>query len=252
MPEMNLGDAVCGMGADAAEQGASVPACIHPELLFDEVAAGPYVGLVHRLSGLALSEARAGTAVGRMLQSLARALDSNLVCIVRQSDRSEMSVTSHSTRNMHTLGNDVISLDEDPLLAPFLKRGCPVVCERVKDACGEKSFFRRAISISAFALLPVMDPACERCGLLITWQHGAPDLRPEQLVALGSISNIVGAALKRARIAADLDHEKESRRRYTRLVAGREVRMAELKSENAKLKDLVITLSRRIGELEGK
>lgn len=250
MPEMRLGGVLCRIG-DSAADSASGPVCtgIHPELLFDEVVTGPYVGLVHRLSQHALSDDPAPAVAGMMLHSLARAVSSNLACIVRQSE-DELVVTRHSTRSTHSLAADALSLEDDPILKPFFENGCPVVCERVSDACGERSFFRRGLSISAFALLPVKDTDAERCGLLLTWRGGVPGLRPEQLVTLGSIANIVGSALKRGHLQEDLEHERNSRRRYTKLVAGREVRMAELKSENAKLRSLVIELSKKIGDLE--
>jgi hypothetical protein len=184
-----------------------------------------------------------------MLHSLARALSSNLACVVRQSEN-ELVVTRHSTRNPHSLGADALSLEDDPALRPFFENGCPVLCESVTDVCGEKSFFKRGVAIAAFALLPVKDSEPERSGLLLAWQTGAPNLKPEQLVTLGSIANIIGSVLRRGHLEEDLEHERNSRSRYTKLVAGREVRMAELKSENAKLKDLVIELSNRIGDLE--
>lgn len=250
MPEMTLGDVMCGTG-DSATKAKSEPVStgIHPELLFDEVATGPYVGLVHRLSQYALSGDPAAAVAGMMLHSLARALSCNLACVVRQSEN-ELVITRHSTRNPISLGADMLWLEDDPILKPFFENGCPVVCESVRQACGDKSFFRSGLSISAFTLLPIKDTESDRCGLLLTWRAEAPSLRPEQLVTLGSIANVVGAVLKRGHLEEDLEHERNSRRRYTKLVAGREVRMAELKSENAKLKDLVIELSSKIGNLE--
>jgi hypothetical protein len=184
-----------------------------------------------------------------MLHSLARALSSNLACIVRQSE-DDLVITRHSTRNVHSLGRAELSLAGDPVLRPFFENGCPVVCDSVAENCGEGSFFRGGLAIAAFALLPVRDQDSDRCGLLLTWKAGAPNLRPEQMVTLGSLANIIGSVLKRVHLEEDLEHERNSRRRYTKLVAGREVRMAELKSENAKLKELVIELSRKMGDLE--
>jgi hypothetical protein len=217
--------------------------------LFDEVTGGPYVGLLHRLSQLALSDMPPDETLGGMLASLARALGSNLACVVRQAE-DELIVTRHSTRSAHSLGGDTITTRDDPAMRPFIENGCPVVCERVRETCTDGSFFRKGLSISAFALFPVRDPECDRCGLLLTWKQAAPDLRSEQLVTLGTIANLLGTVLKMSRLMDDLEFERNSRRRYTKLVAGREVRMAELKSENAKLKDLVIELSRKIGDLE--
>ncbi len=250
MPEMSLGGVLCGTGNGAARPAADpVSTGIHPELLYDGAVTGPYVGLVHRLSQHALSGDPAAAVAGMMLHSLARALSSNLACILRQSE-DELVVTRHSTRNLHSLGASALSLEEDPILRPFFENGCPVVCGSVGGACGERSFFRSGLSISAFALLPVMDPDSDRCALLLTWQADPPRMGSEQLLTLGSMANIIGSVLRRGHLEEDLEHERNSRRRYTRLVAGREVRMAELKSENAKLKDLVIELSKKMGDLE--
>lgn len=250
MPETKTGGALCDAGDSAADSASdSVCTGIHPELLFDEVGGGSYIGLLYHLSQLVLCEGPAQAAIGTMLHSLARTLACNLACIIRRSD-DDLIITRHSTRSAHSLGGDVISPEEDALVRPFIDSGSPVICERVREACGERSFFRRGLSISAFALLPFNDADSERSGLLITWQDSAPSLRPEQMLTLGSTANLIGSALKRVHLEEDLEHERESRRRYTKLVAGREVRMAELKSENAKLKDLVIELSRKIGDME--
>jgi transcriptional regulator with GAF, ATPase, and Fis domain len=251
MPETNLGGVLCDPG-DSAAVSASDPVCtgIHPELLFDEVGRGPYMGLLHHLSRAALAEDPAQTVVGTMLRLIARALCCNLACMVRQCD-DELLVTRHSTRSTHALGGDVISQEHDPLVRPFMENGCPVVCDRVREACTESSFFRKGLSISAFTLLPATGDS-ERRGLLLTWRGAAPSMKSEHLLTLGSVAHLMGSVLMRVHLEEDLEHERESRRRYTKLVAGREVRMAELKSENAKLKDLVIELSRKIGELEQK
>ncbi|MGD9401458.1 MAG: hypothetical protein PVF95_04200 [bacterium] len=250
MPEMNLGGVLCGKGDSAADSASDpVPTCIHSDDLFDEVAGRPYVGLLHRLSGLGLSQGPPDETVKRMLGALARGLRANLACIVRQND-GDLVLTRHSTRSAHSLGGDTLSAAEDPVLRAFIENGCPAVCEAVRESCGETGFFRRGLSISAFALFPVNDPECERRGLLITWKEAAPNLGSEHLVALGSMANLVGAVLKMSRLTDDLEFERDSRRRYTRLIAGREVRMAELKSENAKLKELVMELSHKIGDLE--
>jgi len=250
MPEMNLGGVLCDKGDSAADSASDpVSDCIHTEALFDEVAGRPYVGLLHRLSGFAISEAPSDETVRRMLGSLARGLRANLACIVRRND-GELVVTRHSTRSAHSLGGDTILAEEDPVLRAFIANGCPAVCETVRETCGEKSFFRRGLSISAFALFPMNDPGSEHRGLLLTWKEAVPDLKSEELVTLGSVANLIGTVLRMSRFADDLEFERDSRRRYIRLVAGREVRMAELKSENAKLKDLVIELSRKMGDPE--
>ena len=216
----------------------------------EDAPAGPDFGLLHRFSELALSEAPPAEVICKMLASLASGLSSNLVCVVRQSSESELVVTPYSTRRVHSLGVRVLSLEEDPVLRPFFECGRPVACQDVREACGEISFFRRALSISAFVLVPIKDGEPDRNALLIAWQGDTPDGIVQKMIMLTSMANILGTVLKRCQVLADLEHERQSRRRYTKLVAGREVRMAELKRENAKLKDLVVELSNRISEQE--
>ena len=209
------------------------------------------VGILQKLSELALSDRPHTEVVGEMLKTLASGLSCNLACIVRQSGGTELIVTPHSTRRIHSLGASVLSLDTDPGLKPFFESGLPVVCNRVSQVCGETSFFRQALSIAAFALIPIRDGESERAALLLTWRGSRPDESSQRTVLLRSMANMFGAVLKRAQVLADLAHERDSRRRYTKLVAGREVRMAELKSENAKLKGLIMELSGNKTERNG-
>lgn len=207
-------------------------------------------GLIQRFSELALSDRPPADVIRNILTSLASSLSCNLACVVKQSGKTELVVTPHSSRRVYSLGVRLLSLAADPELRPFFRMGRPVMCDDADSACGEESFFKRALSISAFALLPIKDGESERSGLLLTWRRPTPHSSPQKITTLTSVANILGSVLKRAQALADLEHERDSRRRYTRLMTGREVRMAELKSENAKLKELVMELSTKKSELE--
>ncbi len=207
-------------------------------------------GLIQRFSELALSDEPPAGLIRSMLTSLASSLSCNLACVVKQSSKTELIVTPHSSRRVYSLGVRLLSLTADPELQPFFKTGRPVICDNVHGACREESFFKRALSISAFALLPLKDVESAHCGLLLTWRSSMSHSSPEKMTTLMSIANILGSVFKRVRVLADLDHERDSRRRYTRLMTGREVRMAELKSENAKLKELLMELSNKRSETE--
>ena len=209
----------------------------------DDACAQSDICLVQEFSGLALSSDPPAKVISLMLSYLASAFSCNLICIVRQSKRDELIVTPYSTRRLHSLGASVISLEMDPVLRPFFETGSPVVCRDVAGACGDKSFFRRSLAISSFALLPIEDGQACRNGMLMTWQSALPDTGYQRVMTLNTVANLIGCVLGKAQLLADLEHERDSLRRYTKLVAGREVRMAQLKSENAQLKNLIIDLS---------
>jgi hypothetical protein len=199
--------------------------------------------LIHRLTQIALSNEQPVRVVNVMLSSLASALSSNLVCLVRQSGDDELIVTPYSTRRLYSLGSRVLSLENDPVLKPYFEDGTPVICADIQSACHDGSFFKRALAIDGFALIPIDLGGGPRTGVLITWQKAMPESSPLKVMLLSSTANIIGSVLMRAEVLNELEHERDSLRRYTKLVAGREVRMAELKSENAQLKNLIMELS---------
>ncbi len=249
MPETSPGGVLCGTKEHAADKtpdptpertGSRPPV---------ETTGSPHVGLLHRLTEAALSEDPADAVLGSMLASLARGTASDLACIIRV-EGDEVVMTPHSTRTSRS-DRHAVSAREEPLITQFVEDGRPVVCERAFEACSDEGFFRRVLRASAFVLLPIAGTENARRGLLLAWRGAAPGLGPEDLVTLESIANIMGSVLKRAALEENLEFERNTHRRYVRVVAGREVRMAELKRENTELKDLVMRIGQTAENPEG-
>jgi hypothetical protein len=79
--------------------------------------------------------------------------------------------------------------------------------------------------------------------VLAAWSERQESVGSEVIPLLRIIANLVGCALTAIRLETEGQQERETLRRYTKLTAGREMRMASLKRENTQLKELVTTLS---------
>jgi len=198
--------------------------------------------LIQKLSGMMVSEDQPQTVIRRLINLLTLTLSCELVCILRKSQDTEMIVTPYSNRRIDTLHANVIEAINEPVLKPFFAGGNAIFCDNVEKSCPEPSFFRRISPIARFALLPLGTGSSSEYAMLIAWSGSDAVIGPEIMPLLKIFANLVGSLLTSIRLANDSQQEKETLRRYTRLTAGRETRMANLKRENAQLRDLVMKL----------
>jgi PAS domain-containing protein len=216
--------------------------CLLQDISTDRRAANSNILLIQKLSGVAASEGPPQVAVRKLINLLALTLRCDLVCVLRRKARNQMIVTPHSNRRLDTLMANVIEAADEPVLEPFFTGGNPVFCDNVEAACPESSFFRRIAPADRFAVVPIGDdPGCDHA-MLAVWSKPECSFGPEGMHLLKTVANLVGGVLAKIRMANENQHEKEALRRYTRLTAGRETKMASLKRENAELRDLVTRL----------
>jgi hypothetical protein len=212
------------------------------DIYTDRRAANSNILLIQKLSSVTASEDPPQIAVRRLVNLLALTLRCDLVCVLRRKGVTEMIVTPHSNKRLDTLSANVIEAANEPVLEPFIARGNPVFCDDIETACAEPSFFRQIAPAGKFALVPVGNEA--RCdhAMLAVWSRPECSFGPEGMHLLKTVANLVGSALAKIKMANQYEQEREALRRYTRLTAGRETRMASLKRENAQLKDLLMRL----------
>jgi hypothetical protein len=209
----------------------------------DRRAGNSNILLIQKLSNMAISEGPPQTVIRRLINLLTLTLNCDLVCVLRRKRNKEMIVTPYSNRRIDTSHANVIEAAKEPVLEPFFMRGNPVFCDNVEQACPEPSFFRQISPLSRFALLPVGDGTGSEYAVLAAWSKPDTTIGPEAVPLLRIIANLLGSVLTTIRLVTENDQEKETLRRYTRLTAGREIRMANLKRENAQLRELVMKLS---------
>ncbi|MFZ1947369.1 MAG: GAF domain-containing protein [bacterium] len=216
--------------------------CLLQDIYTDRRAANSNILLIQKLSSVAASEDPPQIAVRRLINLLALTLRCDLVCVLRRKARGQMIVTPHSNKRLDTLVANVIEAADEPVLEPLFARGNPVFCDSVEAACPESSFFRQIAPAGRFAVVPIGDdPGCDHA-VLAAWSRPECSFGPEGMHLLKTIANLVGGVLAKIRMANENEQEREALRRYTRLTAGRETKMASLKRENAQLKDLVMRL----------
>jgi hypothetical protein len=155
----------------------------------------------------------------------------------------ELIATPYSNRRLETLRVNFIQPAKEPVLEPYVSHGTPVLCENVEKACDEQSFFRRVLPISRFAFVPTGQGLKSDHAMLAAWSRGTTAIGTEALPLLKVVANLLGTVLASARLGREIEQGEEILRRYTRLTAGREAKMAGLKKENAHLKELIVRLS---------
>jgi PAS domain-containing protein len=213
------------------------------DLYSDRRAGNSNILLIQKMSTMALSGQIPQNIVRKLLNLTALTLGCDLVCVLRQKQNGEMIVTPYSNRRIDTLRVNVIQAAREPALEPFFTKGAPVFCDNVEESFSEGSFFKRISTVAKFALAPVGERLSSEYALLTTWSSPDSAVGPEAMPLLRITANLLGGLLNTIRLASENEQEKDNLRRYTRLTAGRETRMAALKRENAQLRDLVMKLS---------
>jgi hypothetical protein len=159
-----------------------------------------------------------------------------------------MIVTPYVNRSLHTLRANIVERVKEPQLEPFFKKGAAVFCEQVDQECPPESFFRRVLKISRFAFLPAGGGPHPEYALLMAWTRTHAEFGPRVLPVLRVIANLMASVLVSAKRFFEMEQEKEALRRHAKLTAGREVRMVELKKENARLKEMIQRLGAKVQE----
>ena len=218
------------------------------DIYTDRRAGNSNILLVQKLSSLALTEGSPQTVIVRLLNLIALTLRADLVCVLRRKANDEMIVTPYCNRNLDSLHANVVEIMKEPVLAPFFAAGTPIFCDSVEASCPEPSFFREVSSIARFALIPVGDGVDSGYAVLAAWSKADSSVGAEAVPVLRIIANLVGTLLVKIGLITENLQEKENLRRYARLTAGRETRMASMKRDNAHLRELVTKLSERTEE----
>jgi transcriptional regulator with GAF, ATPase, and Fis domain len=185
------------------------------------------------------------TLIRRIINVLAATLNCDLVCVLRRKDDHEMLVTPHANRSLESLRANLVSRDREQVLEPFFSQGSPVFCASVSDSCPQDGFFGQVQRISQFAFVPAGQGVAPEYALLMAWSDPNDSIGPRTMPLLRVAANLLGSVLLRLRLVSEMEQEKDILRRYTRLTAGREVRMADLKRENAGLRELVMKLGNK-------
>jgi len=217
--------------------------CVFQDLLTHQRTANSNIQLVQKLSGLLMDDEHPNTLIRRIINVLAATLNCDLVCVLRRKDNDEMLITPHANRSPESLRANLVSRDREEILEPFFSQGNPVFCTKVSDSCPEDGFFRQVQRISQFAFVPAGQGVAPEYALLMAWSDPDDSIGPRTMPLLRIAANLLGSVLMRLKLVSEMDQEKDILRRYTRLTAGREVRMADLKRENAGLRELVMKLS---------
>jgi hypothetical protein len=219
---------------------------VFSDLLTDRRTGNSNIQLLQKLSEIVMEQDTPPAIIRKLLNILTLTLDASLICLLKRKDNDELVVTPYSNRRLDTLTANYIQPDSEPVLEPYFSHGIPVLCEDVQRCCSEDSFFRRVLPLSRFAFLPTGRGTSASFALLMGWARGSLTVGTKALPLLRIIANLFGAVLANARLLAEVRQEKEILRRHANLTAGREIRMAELKRENAQLRALIIRLSRKV------
>jgi hypothetical protein len=221
---------------------------IFRDLLTDQRTGNSNIHLIRKISAMVMSEDPPQKVLRRLSNVLTSALDCDLVCILRKKQNDEMIVTPYVNRSLHTLRANIVERVKEPQLEPFFKKGAAVFCEQVDQECPPESFFRRVLKISRFAFLPAGGGPHPEYALLMAWTRTHAEFGPRVLPVLRVIANLMASVLVSAKRFFEMEQEKEALRRHAKLTAGREVRMVELKKENARLKEMIQRLGAKVQE----
>jgi len=219
---------------------------VFKDLLTDQRTGNSNIHLIRKISAMVMSEDPPQKVLRRLSNVLTSALDCDLVCILRRKQNDELIVTPYVNRSLHTLRANIVERVKEPQLEPFFKKGSAVFCDRVEEECQQDSFFRRVLRISRFAFLPAGGGAHPEYVLLMAWTRTNADFGPRVLPLLRIIANLMASVLVSAKRFFEMEQEKQTLRRHVKLTAGREVRMTEIKKENARLKDMIRKLSNQV------
>jgi hypothetical protein len=234
--QMSLLDTICGERLIV----------VFRDLLTDQRTGNSNIHLIRKISAMVMSEDPPQKVLRRLSNVLTSALDCDLVCILRRKQNDELIVTPYVNRSLHTLRANIVERVKEPQLEPFFMDGSGVFCDRVEEECPQDSFFRRVLRISRFAFLPAGCGPQPEYALLMAWTRPHADFGPRVLPLLRIIANLMASVLVSAKRFFEMEQEKEALRRHARLTAGREVRMAELKKENVRLKEMIRKLSEQV------
>jgi len=216
---------------------------VFQDLLTHQRTGNSNIQLIQKLSGLAMDEEHPNTLIRRIINVLAATLNCDLVCVLRRKDGHQMLVTPHANRSPESLRANLVSREREKILEPFFSHGCPVFCADVRLSCPQDGFFGQVQRISRFAFVPAGGEDAPEYALLMAWSDPDDSIGPRTMPLLRIAANLIGSVLIRSKLVSDMDQESEILRRYTRLTASREVRMADLKRENASLRELLMKLS---------
>jgi PAS domain-containing protein len=215
------------------------------DLYIDQRRGNSNISLIQRLAELVASGAPPQAVLRRLVNAVTASLSSEITCILRFRTSKELIVTPYCNRHLETLPVNLISLEQEPVLEGFTRDRHPVICEDPQRSCPPESFFRRIGQLSRFALMPVTPSPVTGHALFCGWSETAPPVDVSALPLLRVITHLTGTTLRIAGLVGDLERERDSLRRYTRLTAARELAMAELKRENASLNSLLVELGSR-------
>jgi hypothetical protein len=233
--QLSLFDTVCGERL----------LVVFRDLLTDQRTGNSNIHLVRKISAMIMSEDPPQKVLRQLSNVLTSALDCDLVCILRRKQNDEMIVTPYVNRSLHMLRANIIERVKEPQLEPFFKKGTAVFCDCVEEECLQESFFRRVLRTSRFAFLPAGIGPRPEYALLMAWTRRSADFGPKVLPLLRIIANLMASVLVSSKRFVEMELEKDSLRKHARLTAGREVRMAELKKENARLREIILKLGQR-------
>jgi PAS domain-containing protein len=213
------------------------------DLLTDRRTGNSNIQLIQKISSTMVTRETPQAVLRKLINTITLTLACDLVCVLRKKSSNEMIITPYSNRRLETLRATVLNLSDEPILEPLLSLGNPVFCQSVEDSCQRDSFFRHVLPIDRFALLPAGESDRHGHCVLLTWSGQNEGIGARALPLLRIIGNLIGIVLATASTETSIEQERETLRRYTKLTAGREVRMAQIKRENAHLKELITKLS---------
>jgi PAS domain-containing protein len=216
---------------------------IFRDLLTDRRTGNSNIHLIRKISAMIMSEDPPQKVLRRLSNILTSALDCDLVCILRRKQNDEMIVTPYVNRSLHMLRANIIERVREPELEPFFDKGQAVFCDNIEEECPAESFFRRVLRISRVAFLPAGVGPRPDYALLMAWTRRTTEFGPRVLPMLRIIANLMASVLVSSKRFVEMEMEKDSLRRHVKLTAGREARMAELKNENARLREMIRRLS---------
>ena len=214
---------------------------VFKDLLTDRRTGNSNIQLIQKISSIMVTREAPQTVLRKLINTITLTLACDLVCVLRKKSSNEMIITPYSNRRLETLRATVLDVSDEPVLEP-LSRGNAVLCENVEGSCQRDSFFKCALPMERFALLPAGESSRFTHCVLLTWSGHNQAIGPRALPLLKIIGNLIGIVLLAAKAKTSIEQERETLRRYTKLTVGRELRMAQLKRENARLRDLMMKL----------
>jgi len=197
--------------------------------------------LLQRLSELLTMPMQPHILLRKLVNSIAVVLEADLVALLRHDLPGQLILTPYANRNPRSLRTRVITTEDEPHLAPYFSSRSPVFCSQVSTE-GKEPNLISCLGISQFALVPVGSIQNADHALLVAWSRGHEDIDNRILSMLRILANLLGAGLVTAHLIRQVEEEKSNLERYARLATDREIRMTQLKRENAELRQTLIKL----------